>query len=300
MELERTLHGAQPTLPCPEYTRAELAALIENAPKLSQEGNDNANADLFLLGDTVLKLFFQSAPRTRDNICNLLAMRRTPALFHIDGLALPKELIRCEGRIVGYRMPYISGVTLYRYLTDRTSPFQQKLGVFKQLADVINRLPQGVYIGDLHAGNVMVDAARKAYVIDTDGFSFRDGAMIPIALPLPEIPGKYRTPEGEPIVSRNSDIFCLLHIFLSFLSNGTDVLLCGYGEEYLRYLRGTTVPKALADALEAALSPSENAIPADAFDLNARHLEELRYDTFLNTTGRIKDERNAMRLLKRL
>ena len=140
-----------------------------------------------------------------------------------------------------------------------------KLIVFAKLASVINKLPQGVYIGDLHVNNVLVDSDYEIHLIDIDGFSTENGETLSVPLPLPNIRQKYYNKLGEPIISRNSDIYCIYRMFIDWIGSGFNLLEGKYRKNYLSYLHKIEGGELLTHQLRRLYHRTENIVSSEDF-----------------------------------
>ena len=248
-----------------DYTYSELTKLLINATEISQDNNANANSQLYILENgLVFKLFIPESDYLQ-NVRNLFCLKEYGELKSVKEVVLPVELIRMEEDIIGYFMPYVKGRTLTTFLHDSTILPEKKLNVFVKLASAINKLPEGVYVGDLHAKNVLVDADYEVYLIDIDGFSTENGETFSVPQPLPNVRKKYYNKLGEPIVSRNSDIYCLYSMFIDWIGNGFSLLEGKYRKKYLSYLHHIEGGKLLAHQLKILYNKSDNIISPEAF-----------------------------------
>ena len=145
------------------------------------------------------------------------------------------------------------------------------LMAFKKLSMVINNLPRYVYIGDLHAKNVLVSDDRIR-LIDIDGFSLKYGHKI--SCPLDNFLNhsifcneKYCDRRGNFLISRNSDICCVLWLFLSYLMktepfNYTESEL----RRYIGFLMRFGLPEDLYRMFNRMISSKKNYLVPDAFE----------------------------------
>lgn len=284
-----------------DYTFAGLAKLLNGKREISQEQNLNAYTRLFIVNEkTVIKIYTSSPELAKQNVDNLLLMRRRDDLASIKELVMPTSLIRVHGKIVGYSMPYIFGCSLYQLLEAEKVSDKVKLSAFNQLADVIRTMPEDVSIGDLHGENVMVDADNRIHLIDIDGFSLRDGHSLtmPHCSCFPNIIGKYNTPDGTAIVSKDSDIFCFFHLLLTWLS-GSELSMSNYSrQQYFKYLSDIIQNMDLLVDIEALNSPSPNTLGGYRLSEILSDKEALKYETFLRRTGLILEEEKAAKVLE--
>ena len=112
---------------------------------------------------------------SKKNIANLLLIVQNKKIRKITEIVLPLDIIRDTTTVLGYTMPYIEGKSLEEYLLDKKLSNSKKLDVLIELARVINTMPRGIYIGDLHSNNVVIDEKGSVHIIDVDGFSIKKG-----------------------------------------------------------------------------------------------------------------------------
>ena len=191
--------------------------------EISQAENDNATTRLWIQPNGLLyKQYVIWNLTTFRNILSLLVVGRSKRLRRIHQI-VTAEKINSFGPIpVGYLMEYCSGQTLWAFLADSTVAQPMKRDCFRNLAEVIGRLPKYIFIGDLHGGNVIVSRDGSVRIIDVDGFSFPGNE---ISCPMAYVPGaeesfqqgKYWHRMGKFRISRDSDILCFFGIFLQWL-----------------------------------------------------------------------------------
>ena len=90
--------------------------------------------------------------------------------------ALPEEIIKCQGKCVGYIMPLLTdckSISKFQFETKRQqSDLKNTLEVACELAKFIKDLhSEGIVFGDLHPGQFMTKNG-KIYVCDTDTWGF--------------------------------------------------------------------------------------------------------------------------------
>lgn len=248
----------------------EAPLLLEH--ELPQENNPNATARLYLQENGLLyKKYFDFCELTRKNIDNLLRIASDPRAATVPALTLPVEIVREAGEVVGYTMPYHRGVTLREYVACDGVPFAAKLACFLQLADAVVQMPSGIYIGDLHTKNVIVDEAGRIHLIDLDGFSVAGGHTL--SCPLASLirrdvrlcRPKYL--DGEQVaVSRETDILCFFDAFLHLLLGGIYFTMYSHAcfLDYLSYLVRVGFPKETVADIRALFSDEPNRITLSA------------------------------------
>lgn len=203
-----------------DYTEEELLR-IASLPQVDQSGNTNSNSKIFFDEKFAYKIYEHDNPATSRCIEALLLLGERH-FGQCLSVVLPEEIIMHNQRIVGYTMRRLNGVTLGSLLSG-DPPTWLINSIFSQVLDAILNLPSGVHIGDLHGGNVMV-VGEGAFLIDVDGFSFRDGPMGTCPLDGYDFPGISKTSSGEVVRSAKSDISCLLVLYFDYLLNGPSFL----------------------------------------------------------------------------
>lgn len=248
-----------------------IPSTIQFSFEISQEGNQNATTRLWVQDDgTVYKQYVIYNDITKKNIDNLLRIANSKPLRNLQELSFPIAIYSNQGRIDGYVMEYHNMQHLGHYLNERNHNIV--LRAFRQLADLTNRLPKNVYIGDLHSGNVLVgdDTIR---LIDIDGFSLKYGHKI--SCPLKVFLNhsvfshkKYHDSKGRFLISRDSDIACVLWLFLTYLMEAdpfqyTEAEL----KSYLTFLTKLGLPKDLYEMIMRMMSPKPNYLIPAAFEM---------------------------------
>lgn len=254
--------------------------------EISQENNPNATARLFIQDNGLLyKEYFNFNELTQKNIENLLVIAQTPQLQTIRALTLPVKIVRKSGRVIGYTMPYHKGRTLWDFVNDDAVPFGRKLNCFRQLAEVITRLPEGVFVGDLHMKNVLVDSRDQIHLIDIDGFSLAQGHLL--TCPMNKVIQKDGRLQGEKYaaISRNTDILCFYDAFLYLLLGRIYFTMYAHGcfLDYLTYLEQTGFPRALVEDIRCLFSDEPNRLTVSALDaIDPKKAEDYSFRAYSN------------------
>ena len=236
--------------------------------EISQTGNLNAYTRLLLLPHKrqVAKVCYTNYDVWERNLANLKLISDQ---LHSDDfleLVLPTELIEYNGNIVGYLMPYVEGVTFDEILQNRKIPKDIILNIFDQLALVINKLPTNIYLGDLHPKNVIVTNDGKVHLIDVDGFSVSNGFMMTCPLYydkskeniLPR--DKYFNKDGSVKIGKNTDIYLLIEMILTWIFNEINPLLFSKRRWrlFLEYLSAKGIPKQVVNMIERLRGEENN------------------------------------------
>lgn len=267
--------------------------------EISQEGNFNANAKLFIVNEnTVAKIYTKPALTAVKNIRNLLKLRKHKDIKGINGIVFPNDLISLDEHIVGYSMDYIHGDQLQiAWNNDRISQFQKYCWI-NAIADIIKQLPDGINIGDLHSRNVLIDGENSVRIIDVDGFSLADGYVLssPLAYYKPDsLPSKYFGANGDVIVNRNNDILCFFRLFFKLVTPEIDFYAWPhkYQFSYLEFLAQQGVDNKFINAVKVTLSNGDNYLPPNLIDASTMCNIDFSFRTFLHNSSLIKEEREA-------
>ena len=264
--------------------------ILTSAYEISQEDNLNANARLWVCPNgTVLKCYVKFDSPTENNIHNLLTLSKMRRLHQIPQLAMPLEILRENGAVVGYTMPFCPGIPLEQAMIDSSFSSEEILDAFIALATVINRLPWCVFIGDLHAQNVLVEPGGEIHIIDLDGFSVFPKYQLtcPMAFFLDHelcSAKKYRHRNGMFKVSRNTDIFSFFVLFLQWVM-GTGVFFSyttGEMYRYFTYLERHGFPTDVLDMIYQLFRPGRNRLLPEHFrQIDLSRLSEYRFGAFV-------------------
>lgn len=297
-------------IPILEFEDTVSFATYLGRNEIPQESNLNANARLFRLESRpcVAKIYDtdNSIPTVSDprkNIDNLLAICQLTSAAAQPHIAFPTALISLCGQIVGYEMPYVSGVALGNALTDPQYSHYQIIDWFNQLTDAILSLPNGVYIGDLHPQNVLIREDNTIVLIDIDGFSVDTGHQMTCpATFLEHLPAKYYDDRGQLRISRDTDILCLFLIFFLYLFDGQDVFSFpeAWREQLSVYFEKRTSDSSLASSVAALFSNCPNFLQRGIFTCWKDISPQNEYDRFLALTGLDKLEDQAAEYLNHL
>lgn len=245
---------------------------VSRVKEISQEENINATTRLWIQDDgTIFKEYVLYNEITKRNISNLLSLIRIDELYQIKGLTMPCEIFVENGTVRGYKMPFRDGALLSSFLLNEDRE-KSILQVFKQLAIIINSLPNDVFVGDLHCGNVVIEKETACF-IDIDGFSLLNGAQI--SCPLDGFADysileskKYHHRNGSLRVSRDTDICCLILLFLRWIMKADPIF---YTREvlldYFKYLRCLGIPKRVVAMLSRILENRRNYLRPELFEM---------------------------------
>ena len=151
---------------------SDILKLFRN--RISQEGNLNANSELFIDGDKILKIYFGEDKLNKYNLSVIRNIfRKKEYLNKIDELVLPLDLLIYNGKTVGFSMPYIQGNTLYDIIRYNLLDEEEIKRIFIKLVNIVHsfsNLPFDFYLGDLHEKNIILDDELNIRIVDCDSF----------------------------------------------------------------------------------------------------------------------------------
>lgn len=262
--------------------------------EIFQEKNLNATARLWIQENgTVYKQYVIYNELTKKNIDNLLEIASNRALRGLPELSIPLEIYSTDDRVEGYLMEYHDMKSLAYYLSNKNHTVV--LMAFRQLASLINKLPRDVYIGDLHAGNVLVNK-NEIRIIDIDGFSLKHGHKI--SCPLESYSNhsiffhkKYCDRTGNFSISRDSDIACVLWLFLHYLM-GTNPFNYAEAElkRYMYFLKDFGLPKDLYEMMMRMMSSKHNYLIPETFtEIPIEMLSQCSYKQFVSKDANVRE-----------
>lgn len=261
--------------------------------EISQKYNLNATSKLWIQPDkTVYKKYFIYNTVTEKNIHNLLLLSEMKRLYKIPELIMPKAICYDDEKVCGYLMQYCEGNTLYNIMQN-SSESETVIYYLKKLSETIVRLPKNVFIGDLHLGNVIVNE-ENLYLIDIDGFSLKNGEKIscPLAAynehPLLSS-SKYHNKDGSFKISKDSDIACVIWIFVGWLMktnpfNYTSIEI----HNYLSFLEYKGLSKSLIKMIKRTVGNRHNYLVPSIFNsINTEDMNVFSYYEYvkLNSGG---------------
>ena len=277
---------------------------------LSQEGNGNATARLLLLPRfrQVAKIYTKDPALWEKNLLNLKEICQQISPTDFPEIVFPTALIQYRCRTVGYLMPFLEGQTLEQALACRDRSVEAGLALFAQLAGVIARLPEKVHIGDLHPKNVLVGEDGQVHLIDLDGFSLEGGYPMTCPLYFESLPPgalpeeKYFQPDHCVKIGKNTDLYCLLELFFTWLFQGVNPFRFSKKRFSLfcDYLRQKGLPEPAVAAVVQVRQPGDNALPPDFFPCFAPVADALSYPDYLAAMGLKKEEEGYCRYIDQI
>ena len=257
--------------------------------EIFQTGNDNSTTRLWLQPNgLVYKQYVLWNSTTFHNILSLLFVGRNPNLRRIPQIVTPTRIVYCGPMPVGYLMEYCPGPSLWEYLYAPMVSESAKRECFQNLADVINRMPCYIFVGDLHGGNVIVSEDNYIRIIDVDGFSFPGNE---ISCPMAHVPGveeaypmrKYWHHMGKFRISRDSDILCFFRLFLQWLMGGIDPISYTSKEilRYICYLETVGFPIQIVQMMSRLFDEAPNMLTPEPFgQIDVSQLSNYTYSAY--------------------
>lgn len=263
--------------------------------EIPQTDNINANARLWIQpDDTVLKQYVVFDDITKKNIQILTQVSKMRRLRTIEQLVLPLHIVYTGKDIVGYTMPYCSGITLEEAIVSGHYSPQCILAAFESLARVINKLPRSLRIGDLHGKNVIVEGTGDIHIIDIDGFSICPQYVMTCPISglhdhvMIQGIGKYWDHEDELRISKDTDIFCFFLLFLRWIMQSSSLEVYSPNEvyRYFSYLERTGFPREILDMIYRLFEEERNIlVPELLQEIDLSELEKYQYRRFVETSS---------------
>lgn len=267
--------------------------------EISQAGNLNAYSRLFLLPGKkqVAKVCYKDFDLWHKNMFNLKLIYEQLVALDFPEIVFPTQLLEHNSDIVGYLMPYIEGMSFDEILLQQTASKKIILFVFDQVASVICKLPSNIHLGDLHAKNIIVSKEERVFLIDIDGFSVDNGYHLTCPLDYnstsfnSSTQCKYFSNNRTIRISKNTDIYCLVEMFLIWLLKGINPLRFSKNKFslFLEYLHLKGVPSQVTDMIGRISSSGENYLIQSPFICFENIVDDISYKDFLFVMG-IQDE----------
>lgn len=259
--------------------------------EISQVENSNATARLWIQPDhTVYKQYVVRNEVTEQNITNLLLMAEHKKAWKISEIVFPLEIVKDSGAVLGYTMLYINGRTIDKYQSDRKVPRNSQLGVLLKVAKVIDALPKGVYIGDLHGNNILVDDNENIHIIDVDGFSLDKGYKISCPAEFWLLSSARQNKKywkgGRFVISKDSDILCWYMLFVTWLMGASPLMYTeNEVQNYFSYLKSVGFSISILDDISRLSSKRHNIINiAHINELSEKELSRFSYHEYREST----------------
>lgn len=281
----------------------ELCSLIPKInSEISQEYNLNANTRLFVIEPMIVaKIWVRDRNAMKKSLTNLAFICNILDRSAFPELVFPLSFIQHNDEVIGYTMPYISGTCLAVALEQQYIPRNVKIDWFCQIADIINRLPSSIFIGDLHSNNVMVDTQNCIHLIDLDGFSVDGGYMLTCPLWYDNsfaqnvFVQKYFDVYCQTKVNRNTDIFCLVSMFFQFVFDGFNPFLFPHSwmECFFEFLKSAGISETTVSMIQQVTKEEDNFIDGRYFEDFKSTEKEISYQSFLQETKLCDEEHLA-------
>lgn len=263
--------------------------------EISQDGNTNAYSKLLLLSQCghVAKVCYKEYDLWNKNFTNLELICKQVNVKDFPEIVFPTHLLEHKGNIIGYLMPYIDGKTFDKILFNREISKQRVLFVFDKLSSIIRRLPNNIHLGDLHAKNIIVANNGNVFLIDVDGFSVDNGYHLTCPLDYDtdhfdnSLKSKYFNEDSTIKIGRNTDIYCLLEMFLIWLLNGINPLRFSKRRWalFLEYLLIKGIPHQVVVMFDRMLKEGDNYLIHSPFSHFDGIIDSLSYRDYLSIMG---------------
>ncbi len=176
-------------MPLVAYAERTGRAVVLN--RVEGSGNRGGEGELCEIAgrqDVIAKIFFdhiRSGSAYQEKLEKLRVMIRQEHKLTIDGrpvCAWPFELLKQNNEIIGLIMPRLPGDVLTRYF----SPSSHNASTYDLYEIAINTAlafkivhDEGIIVGDVHPGNLLVDEKYHVGFVDTDSFQIKshDGTI---------------------------------------------------------------------------------------------------------------------------
>ena len=142
------------------YLKDEDLRVVFNN-RIIQNDNSNANSELFIFNDTILKIYFGDNRYNNYNLSvinNIISKKNI--LGRVDELVLPKDLVIYNDKVVGFTMPYVKGNTLNELIKNDSLSDKDIKSIFTNLLNIIKEFEEFSFsfcIGDIHEKNILID-----------------------------------------------------------------------------------------------------------------------------------------------
>lgn len=278
--------------------------------EISQVGNTNAYSKLLILSKCgqVAKVCYKEYDLWNKNLTNLELICKRITVEDFPEIVFPTHWLGYEGNIIGYLMPYIEGETFDEILLNRVISKQKVLFIFDKLSSVIRRLPNNIHLGDFHAKNIMVANNGNVFLIDIDGFSVDNGYHLTCPLTYDtnlfdnSLKSKYFNEDNTIKIGRNTDIYCLLEMFFSWLLNGINPLRFSQRRRslFLEYLLIKGIPHQVIDMIERIFKKDDNYLIGLPFRHFDRLIDDISYKDYLSVMGIQAEEDQYLKYINQI
>lgn len=197
---------------------------------------------------------------------------------------IPESLVSVDKKVVGFALPYISGMTLKGLLSNKDVSIVCKIDYLKQIGNILDKMVsirnhtelRHFYLNDVHESNFMVDSdTGRLCVIDLDSCKILPSLCFPSRYlssnGLLNNVSKYNYDEyrhGSYILpNQDSDMYCYIIMILNFLY-GENINNISIDEfySYLNYLVKIGVNRELVDCFSRIVSYGSNINPMNYLD----------------------------------
>lgn len=167
--------------------------------------------------------------------------------LNIPELVLPTSLISINHKIHGFSLPLIeNSVAFYDIQKNINITLEEKITILKKYAKTLEQVHNypGLYIGDIHEGNFLIDNIGNINIIDLDSAKIGHNNPFPSKYLttnkiITSIKNKYTINDNCLYnINKNTDTFCFIIMLLNTIS-GTDINKLDINQfyEYLAYLK---------------------------------------------------------------
>ena len=271
----------------------DLKKIFKN--RIIQENNCNANSEVFLYNNEILKIFLNNQKMIDHNLSVIKQLFDNYfELISIKELVLPKEYIFYNNKIVGYSMPYINGLSLHEIIENNSLYTSYMRLIFIRLLNMIENIktsPFNFYIGDMHEKNIIVDKHLNPYIIDCDSFIINNNKLkINNTTIIGKYPNQYFNNDELKKINISSDYFCLFSIILNY--SFKDII--NYNNKPVEFIKNHSQFKSLNYIIERLNNINDFYITED--DIN--NIFKLKYN--LKYKFNNNDEKIIKKELKRI
>lgn len=205
-----------------------------------------------------------------------------------ESFVIPDSSVTINGKIVGFTVPFVEGITLEMILRDNRISLDEKKYYLKKIGELLEQLKhireytplRDIFINDLQESNFIVNPNNRSIkTVDLDSCKISTNSPFPSrymtdsTLISRSVYDKYvrnTTPkvnEGFYIANAESDMYCYMIIILNYLF-GTNMSTMNEEQfyNYLNYLDSIGIDKRLIDCFETILRYDPNANPVHYLD----------------------------------
>ena len=252
---------------------SDILTLFRN--RIIQEGNFNANSELFINDDKVIKIYLGDDRISKYNLSVIKNIfKKREYLDRIDELVLPLDLLVYNGKTVGFSMPYVNGNMLYDIISDNLLNKDEIKKIFIKLVNIVHifsSLPFNFYLGDLHEKNVILDNELNVRIIDCDSFIINDRKLVlDDGVSMGKYLNIYFSPKELRKIKLSGDYFSILCMVFNYLFSD----IANYGSINTIDAIKCKVKSKVLDGI------FERANDMDNFELNENDIVDLFNETY--------------------